>query len=147
MTAGDPPSAPPPAWVPLAVMVGCGLMTFVGFISSPKLGLAFGGMTLVVYVGTVMWAVRYGRRQRRVLDARGERPDLQYLERRLRRYFWAILLCFVGATAGVLLALTGPDYLGPAWPLLLMLVLMAASLVAIWVFARVVLPRRREQEN
>jgi hypothetical protein len=147
MSADDLRSAPPPAWVPPVVMTGCGLITAVGFIVSPRLGLALGAVTLVVYLGSVAWAVRYGRRQRRALKARGERPDLQYLERRLLVSFWAILLCFVGATTGVVMALTGLGYSGPAWPLVLLLVLMAASLVSIWVFARVVLPRRREQQS
>jgi len=125
-------------------MVGCGLSTSVGFIISPRLGLALGGMTLVVYVGTVAWAIRYGRRRSHDLGESGALPDLRYLQRRLL-IFWAIMFCFVGAATGVAVVLTSPDYSGPAWPPILMLLLMASALMAIWMFAPVVLPRRLGQ--
>ena len=73
--------------------------------------------------------------------------DLRYLERRLTIYFWLILVCFAGATVGVALLLASPGQLGPAWPLILLLVLMVAALVTIWVYARVVLPGQREHPS
>ena len=122
-------------------MIGSGILAFVGFIVSPGLGI----LALVVWVGTLTWAARVVGRRTRSLREAGEKPDLRYLERRLTIYFWLILVCFAGATVGVALLLASPGQHGPAWPLILPLVLMGAILVTIWVYARVVLPGQREQ--
>jgi uncharacterized membrane protein len=61
-------------------------------------------------------------------------------------YFWLIFVCFAGATVGAVLLLASPGQHGPAWPLILMLVLMGSALVTIRVYARVVLPRHRQHQ-
>jgi drug/metabolite transporter (DMT)-like permease len=129
------------------LVIGSGLLAFVGFTVSPGLGVALAAVALVVWVGTFTWAARVGRRRSRRLREAGEKPDLRYLERRLTIYFWLILVCFAGATVGVALLLASPGQLGPAWPLILLLVLMVAALVTIWVYARVVLPGQREHPS
>jgi drug/metabolite transporter (DMT)-like permease len=145
VSAGDLTSGPPHPWLPPALLGGSGLLALFGFIISPGLGVPLAVSALIVWVGTITWAVRYGRRRARDLREAGQAPDLQYLERRALIYFWLILVFFVGATTGVVLLLSSPDHPDPAWPLILALGLMAVGLVFIWVFARVVLPRRREQ--
>lgn len=145
MSAGDPRSREPHSWLRPALVMGSGLLAFVGFMISPGLGVALAALALVVWVGTFIWAARSGRRRARSLREIGKKPDLRYLERRLTIYFWLILVCFVGATVGVVLLLASPGQHGPAWPLILPLVLMGAALVAVWVYAHVVLPRQREQ--
>jgi drug/metabolite transporter (DMT)-like permease len=147
VSAGDLSSGPPHPWVPPALLSGSGLLAVVGFIISPGLGVALAVLALLVWVGTITWAVRCGRRRARDLREAGQAPDLRYLQRRALTYFWLILVCFVGATTGVVLILSSPDHSSPAWPLILALGLMAVGLVLIWVFARVVLPRRREQQR
>ena len=145
MSAGDPRTSEPHSWLPPALLIGSGLVAFVGFTVSPGLGVALAALALVVWVGTFRWAARIGRRRTRSLREAGEKPDLRYLERRLAIYFWLILVCFAGATVGVALLLASPGQHGPAWPSILPLVLMGAALVTLWVYARVVLPRQREQ--
>jgi drug/metabolite transporter (DMT)-like permease len=128
------------------LVIGSGLLAFVGFTVSPCLGVALAALALVVWAGTLTWAVRSGRRRTRGLAEAGEKPDLRYLERRLTIYFWLILVCFASATVGVALLLASPGQHGPAWPLILPLILMGAALVTICVYARVVLPRQRKQQ-
>ncbi len=144
MSARDPGSSEPRSWVRPGLVVGSGLLAFVGFTVSPSLGVALAALALFVWVGTVTWAVRVGRRRTCSLRKAGEKPDLRCLERRLTIYFCLILVCFAVATVGVVLLLASPGEHGPAWPLILPLVLMGVALVTIWVYARAVLPRQRE---
>jgi drug/metabolite transporter (DMT)-like permease len=139
VSTGDPRSSEPHSRVRPGSVIGTGLPAFVGFTVSPGLGVALAALALVVWVGTVTWAVRFHRRRTRSLREAGEKQDLRYLERRLTIYFWLILVCFASATVGVALLLASPGHHGPAWPLILPLILMGAALVTIWVYARVVL--------
>lgn len=143
MSLRDPASPHPCPWVRVALIIVAAGATGIGLGISLALGLALAGVTLVVMAGIMAWSVRDGRRRR----AAGQRLDVAYLERRLLTYFRLVLLSLVGATVGVVLILASPGQHEPEWPLVLALVVTAAGLVCIWVFARVVLPRWREKQN
>jgi hypothetical protein len=143
VSAGDLRSGLPRPWMRLGAMAGSTLVALIGFTSSPGIGLALLGVVLLVWVGISVWAVRHGRRRARSLREAGEKPDFAYLERRLLIYFWLLLLALLGTTVSLFPLLTSPGRRGPTWPLVLPVVLMAAALMVIGVFARVVLPRRR----
>jgi hypothetical protein len=127
------------------LVIASGLLAFVGFTDSPGLGVGLAVVAFVVLVGTFTWTARSGRRRTRGTRKAGERPDLRYLERRLAVYFWLGFVCFAGVTVGAVLLLVSPGQHGPAWPLILMLVVMGAALVTIRMYARVLLPRQRER--
>jgi DMSO reductase anchor subunit len=147
VSAEEPTAGPPRRWLRHGLLTGSVLVTVLGLLISPTLGLALALVTVVLWVGVITWAFRTGLQRARTRRETGEEPDLRLLERRARTIFWWILVCFAVATAGVVLILASRDRSGPAWPLILLLVLMAAGLVGLWVFAQVVLPQRRRDAN
>lgn len=144
MSEDDPGAGQPRPWLRPTLVIGSGLLAFLGFVVSPLLGMPLAVLAGVVCVGSFLSAARQGQRRTRSLGQDGEKRDTRLLERRLLVYFWLILVCFAVATVGVVLVLTSAGHRGPDWPLILLVVLMGGALLTIWVYARVVLPRQRQ---
>jgi hypothetical protein len=105
-------------------------------------------VTLVILVGTIAWAAREGRRRGAARRAAGlPWPDYEYLESRARKSLRVVSIGFAGATVGVVVILASSDHGQPTWPLIVALAVLAAGLTSMWLFARVVLPRRRKEQN
>lgn len=147
MSVDDHRAGPPHPWLRLGLLTGSVLVAFLGISISRNLGLALSVAALLVWIGTVAWAVRHGRRRARACRAVGEKPDLAYLPRRLLVYVRLLAICTVGTAVGLVLVLRSPSHEASLWPLDLVVVLLALMTAVLLVLARVVLPTWQEKQR
>jgi hypothetical protein len=119
----------------------------LGFTISRSLGLALSVAALIVWIGTIVWAVRDGRRRAQAFRAAGEKPDLAYLPRRLLVHVRLLAICTLGSALGLVLVLRSPSHEAPVWPLVLVVVLVALMTALLWVLARFVLPTWQQKQR
>jgi UDP-N-acetylmuramyl pentapeptide phosphotransferase/UDP-N-acetylglucosamine-1-phosphate transferase len=116
--------------------------TGLGFGVSPKVGFALVCLTAVVFTGFIVWTVRQGRRRR----AAGERPDLDDVQRRMRKLAkWGIALAIL-TTITTAISIASDHIQTPTWVLLLGPVFIWIGVAGQCLMAWLILPRLRRKQ-
>lgn len=130
-------SQPPFPWPWFIALIVCAMGTGVGFGISPRLGLAMACLTVVVFAGFMVWAIRQGRRRR----AAGYTPDIPDLQRRLgSRLKWHVPFALL-AVVTCLIALVVRDDDTPIWIFIAPAALILFATGWLWFVTEHLLPR------
>ena len=125
----------------IAIVASVGATGFAFAVSSPA-GFVLVGVTTLVFVSFLIWAVRRARR----LRAGGQPPNLANMQERLRRRaVWLTALAVLTAVACAL-ALATNDGHTPTWLLVLPPALISVGVTLIWLIVGVLLPRLQRRQ-